>query len=89
MDSGTRKGRTAERGVKPGNKEGITGKDPLKLKEDTAMTDNMINTNRKESIKAQANGKTEKPFKKQERMMDRNKLIVDAYLLELTRVNFH
>ena len=53
------------------------------------MTNNTINTNRKESIKAQANGKTEKPFKRQERMMDRNKLIVDAYLLELTRVNFH
>ena len=53
------------------------------------MTDNTINTNRKESIKAQADGKTGKPFKKQERMMDRNKLIVDAYLLELTRVNFH
>ena len=53
------------------------------------MTDNMINTNRKESIKAQTSGKTEKPFKKQVRMMDRNKLSVDAYLLELTRVNFH
>ncbi len=51
--------------------------------------ENTINTNRKDSIKAQTNGKTEKPFKKQERMMDRNKLIVDAYLLELTRVNFH
>lgn len=53
------------------------------------MTNNTIHTNRKESFKAQANGKTEKPARKQERMMDRNKLIVDAYLLELTRVNFH
>ena len=51
--------------------------------------ENTIKANREENFKAQASGKTEKPFKKQERMMDRNKLIVDAYLLELTRVNFH
>ncbi len=51
--------------------------------------ENTTNTNRKETFEAQAKGKTEKPFKRQERMMDRNKLIVDAYLLELTRVNFH
>ncbi len=60
----------------------------MNLKEEDTM-ENTTNTNRKETFEAQAKGKTEKPFKRQERMMDRNKLIVDAYLLELTRVNFH
>ena len=60
----------------------------MNLKEEDTM-ENTTNTNRKETFEAQAEGKTEKPFKRQERMMDRNKLIVDAYLLELTRVNFH
>ena len=53
------------------------------------MTDSTINTTREENLKAEAQVKTEKPFKRKETTMDRNKLIVDAYLLELTRVNFH
>ena len=59
------------------------------MKEDTTMTDSTINTTREENLEIQAQAKTEKPFKRKETTMDRNKLIVDAYLLELTRVNFH
>ena len=59
------------------------------MKEEATMTDSTINTTREENLKAQAQAKTQKPFKRKETTMDRNKLIVDAYLLELTRVNFH